>query len=444
MNFRRTIAALVSALLAACAAPAPTATSNAMAPAAAPKQRESAALCLASVDGRHTIDRTLQRAQRAASLPRATSALWVAVGGHWLRKARLSGDSGFYLNVDACVDEALVLDAGDTDALALRGLSLINAHRFDAARQLALKIIEQSPRHVVALGILSDALLELGEPGQALAAAQRQMSAHPGMAADARGSYLAFLHGDSERAKLLIRDALYNRSRSDPEAAAWAFVEAARLYWQQADYAGADALLVEAMNWVGDYPAALNLRARIALAQDDPERAIDQAMRAHAAQPAVESAWILSDAHRISGSDSEAHSWFERARRIGEQSDHLTLGLMLAMRDVDPAHAVRAIEFERRSRGGIYVDDAYAWALYRADRLPEARRFSEAALHLGTQDARLLFHAGAIRIALGEHRHGRVLLERALALNPEFDPFEADVARELLATQRPELVRASR
>ena len=437
MNLRFVIGVVVLTSLVACGAPAPT-TGNLDSPSVV-SASESTALCLAPVTGSDTIDRTLVGTQLSAQRDAGQAAPWVAVGNAWVRKARISADPGFYLNVDACASAALAIDHDDSNALALRSVVLMNAHRFEAAMQVAAQILATSPDHALALGILSDAQLELGDYAQALHAAQRLMSANPGMAADARGSWLAFLHGDNARAKLLIRDALYGRSGADPEAAAWTFVEAARLYWNVGDYSGADALLVEATNWVKDYPAALTLRARIALAQDAPEHAITFARHAHRVHPTIETAWLISDAYRLIGDTSNSQVWFTRAHRLGEQADALTLSLMLATRDREPQLALAAIERERGTRGGIYVDDTYAWALYRNGRLHEARQHSDSALRLGTKDARLLFHAGAIRFALGENAQARTLIERALALNPKFDPFESQFARELLSTlPRPE------
>jgi tetratricopeptide (TPR) repeat protein len=431
MNFRILLPAVMVSMLAACA---PTPESVASREVASPPAlRESQALCLAASDGDGAVERALRIAQAAAQTGQPNPQHWITIGSHWLRKARHAADPGYYLNVEACIDEALALDPADGDALALRSLVLLQDHQFAAARTQAERVLAAEPQHVLALGALSDAALELGDYVGALRAAQRQMAARPGMVAETRAAHLAFLHGENDRAKTLIRDALHGRSRSDPEAAAFAFVEAARIFWHEGDLDGADAVLVEAMSWLPDYPPALVLRARIALANDDARAAIDLATRAHAQRPLVESAWLLSDAHALGGDPAAADEWFERARQLGEQSDHLGLGQLLAARGVELDRALAALEGERAQRGGIALDDAYAWALYRAGRIEEAAHFSAQALRLGTRDARLLYHAGAIRMALGESTQARALLSRALALNPRFDPHEADAAQRLLA-----------
>jgi len=85
-----------------------------------------------------------------------------------------------------------------------------------------------------------------------------------------------------------------------------------------------------------------------------------------------------------------------------------------------------------RPRGDFQTEDALAWALFRAGRLREADDAARRATRLGTPDARLLYHAGAIRLARGDARGGRALIRRALALNPSFDAAEAAEARRLV------------
>jgi hypothetical protein len=57
-------------------------------------------------------------------------------------------------------------------------------------------------------------------------------------------------------------------------------------------------------------------------------------------------------------------------------------------------------------------------------------------LRLGTRDAQLLYHLGAIRLGLGKSADARTLLEQALRQNPRFDPAGADDARQLLERAR--------
>ena len=55
------------------------------------------------------------------------------------------------------------------------------------------------------------------------------------------------------------------------------------------------------------------------------------------------------------------------------------------------------------------------------------------ALAFGTKDAKLMYHAGMIAAALGDTSRARTQLTAALALDPTFDPLQAQRARETLA-----------
>jgi tetratricopeptide (TPR) repeat protein len=395
--------------------------------------RESHTLCLATVVGDTSVEHGLQRAQAMARQLPDHPEYWVAAGRGWIRKARLSADPGFYVNVDGCASEALQAKPDFVPALELRSLVLMNNHQFESARALAEQILKRAPDSAIADGTLSDALLELGRYQEAAQAAQAQMDAHPGMAANVRAAHLNWLKGDTRSAKLFIRDALMDRNGDDPEAAAWAFVDAGMIYWQQGDYDGADAIFSEALKWVPDYPAALVGRGRVAMAKGDSTSAIENLIKAQHLRPLVETAWLLGDAYTLAGDGKHAAQAYGEAERQGRRGDKFTLALFFASRNQHVDEALRLLDEERRNRGGIYVDDAYAWALYRAGHVDEARRLSAQALRLGTRDARLLYHAGAIEIAAGDRDRGRALITQALALNPKFDFTGAAEARSLLA-----------
>jgi Tfp pilus assembly protein PilF len=58
----------------------------------------------------------------------------------------------------------------------------------------------------------------------------------------------------------------------------------------------------------------------------------------------------------------------------------------------------------------------------------------QTALAFGTQDARLLYHAGMIAAAIGDSGRARTQLSDALTLDASFDPMSAQRARDTLST----------
>jgi tetratricopeptide (TPR) repeat protein len=401
------------------------------APPKADATNESRDICLADPNGSSSLDEAIRSLQTRAKRLTIEPASWVLVGQGWVRKARLTADPGFFINVDACVNAALALAPQNRAALQLRSLALMNDHRFGAARDVADAVLRDEPTDGVSLGVMSDALLELGRFDEAAATTQRMVDTQPNMSSYSRAAYMRWLEGDAATAKTFFRFALNGRDLRDREPTAWTFVQAATVYWHAGDYSGADAVLAEALKWVPDYAPGLIARGRVALSLGQPKRAVEYLEQALETSHSVEAAWLLGDAQDMLGNRGAAARAYDEAVAEGRKADRLTLALFYATKNRDAGEALRLIEEERRGRGGVYVDDVYAWVLFRAGRFDEARTAIDQATRLGTPDARLLFHAGAIRLAQGDAA-GRELIQRALRLNPRFDYTGATEAKKLV------------
>jgi Flp pilus assembly protein TadD len=116
----------------------------------------------------------------------------------------------------------------------------------------------------------------------------------------------------------------------------------------------------------------------------------------------------------------------------GRRSDPRTLALFWSTKNVHGDEALALARGERAKRGDVYTLDAEAWSLYRTGRFAEARSVIDEARRHGTNDARLVYHQGAIHIAAGDVAQGKKLVAEALARNPKFDPSGETEARSLL------------
>jgi tetratricopeptide (TPR) repeat protein len=397
-------------------------------------------LALASTTGGGPADRAIVRAESVAARNSSKADAWTLLGQAWIGKARESSDPGYYLNASACADLALRASPDDGTALDLRAMVLLSQHRFEEARVLAATNVAKTPDDATAYGVLSDALLELGRLPEAVSATQSMMDLKPNAASYSRTARLRWLRGDVAGAERVLRDAI-DATAPGPgsEPRAWVLVDAAMLFWHQGDYDGADAGFDLALRALADYPPALVGKARVRLAKDDGAGAAELLARAYARSPLAETAWLLGDARSLLGDDAGAREAYGRVEREGRRSDPRTLSLFESTTARDPADALALAERERAVRDDAYTEDVYAWALFRSGRLAEARRAIDAAMRWRTPEARFAYHAGAIRIAQGERASGRALVERALALNPKFDPTGAQEARRLLEEQHAHL-----
>lgn len=404
-------------------------------PAAAPMSVDQS-LALAPVEGQSPVDLEITKLQRGLRAGPGDASAWVKLGRAWVRKARESTDPGFYLDADACAKLALEQQPSFVPALDLRALVMLNDHRFEDARALAQKIVDAHPEDPMGYGSLSDALLELGRYDEASAAVQKMVDLKPNLASYSRASYLDWLRGDVDGALESSRLAIDSGGdRMDPEPRAWQLVQAATIFWAKGDWAGADAGFDLAMGkGMGDYAPALVGKARVALARGDGKRAAELLDRAWSHSPLVHTAWLLGDARAMAGDAEGAAKAYALVEKEGARTDRRTLSLYYSTKNVEPAKALALAEEERKVRGGVYTDDAYAWALHRSGREAEARAAIDRATALGTPDAMLLFHAGAIRIAQHDVAGGKKLIARALALDPKFDVTGAEEARKLLGS----------
>jgi tetratricopeptide (TPR) repeat protein len=394
-------------------------------------------LALAPSNGTTNADKGVTDAQKIVRENRAKDDLWILLGRAWVRKARESADPGFYLNADACAQVVLERSPDQKLALDLRGLVLLNGHKFDEARALAAQVTARHPEDPMAWGTLSDAYLEMGRYDEATDAAQTMVDLKPNLPSYSRASYLQWLRGDVVGARESVRRALDSgrAGKSDPEPGAWVFVQAATMFWHEGDFDGADVGFDKALERIGDYAPANVGKGRVAMAKGDPRRAAELFERAWKVSPLVETAWLLGDAREAMGDAKGAADAYALVEREGRRTDPRTLSLFLSTKGRSAAEAEDALALARKEyevRKDITSEDALAWAYYRTGRIAEAKACILKARRLGTPDARLMFHEGAIRIAAGDVKQGKMLVAAAIKKNPAFDATGVKEAKALL------------
>lgn len=411
--------------------PAPSAPSESAAPTAASTSRR---LALASPGGTAEVDRLIGDAQRGlAKIPDKID-LWTILGRLWIRKARETADPGFYSNAGACAAVILEIEPDNRLARGLEAQVKLNEHAFVEAMDLADRALSREADDLVALGVKSDACLELGRFDDAVKAAQRMVDIKPNLPAYVRASYLKWLHGQNDEAKRVARLAIdAGKDPHDPEPGAWAIVQSAMIFWSEGDYGGADAGFDLALTKLKDFPPALVGKGRAALARGDAKAAALHLSRAFEQSPLVETAWYLADARAAAGDTDGAAKAIAEVERRGRQSDHRSLALFFAVKNRNGGEAVQLAEAEKKTRGDVWTEDALAWAYYRAGRLQDAKEASSRATRLGTRDAQLWYHAGAIKLALGDKAGGLRQIKEALKLSPKFDLTGAEEAAALVA-----------
>jgi tetratricopeptide (TPR) repeat protein len=408
-----------------------SATTRSALPAAA-AMAESLQAGFAAGDTAATI-RRLEEAARAGGGVRALTLLGLA----YQQRARETADSTFYALSERALRRALRLDPQSADALGGLGSLALARHRFREALALGTKARELAPYTARHLGVVGDALVELGRYREAFRAFDRMVELRPTLSGYARVSYARELLGDRRGAIEAMRLALGPAS-GQAEATAWTHVELGKLHFGQGELAAARRHYGAALRAVPGYVHALDALAHVEAARGDRRRAIALARRAVEAVPLPQLVTTLGDLLWTSGRREEAR---EQYALIGAMERLLAANgvrteLEAVVFDVDHGISLRAqvvaARAARAARPSIFGDDALAWALARTGRCAEALAWSKRALRLGTRDATMFFHRGAIERCLGRREEARTWFRRALDLNPHFSLLFAPVAREAL------------
>ena len=330
-------------------------------------------------------------------------------------------------------------------AVAVLAQSEQASHDFRAARGHAERLVELAPDHSEAYQILGDALLELGEYEPARAAfahmqQQVEQSAESRVNLDTRLGQLAWLEGDVEAARTHFSQALagtLEEPSMSGETVAWCHWRLGELAFATGDYAGAERAYTDSLAAFPDYYRALAGLGRTRAARGDLEGATRFFERATTILPDPGFVATLGDLYQLAGRRDDAAAQYALVKQIATLSAlngnlyNRQLALFDADHDRELEQAYALATSEYAARRDVYGADAVAWTALKAGKLPEAQAAMRDALHLGTRDARLFYHAGMIARAAGDPAGAHDQLDRALELSPGFDPMQAGVARRV-------------
>jgi tetratricopeptide (TPR) repeat protein len=332
----------------------------------------------------------------------------------------------------------------DQNLGGLRALaqSEFETHDFRSARDHAKELTEYEPRRGLGFQLLGDASLELGDYDAAIAAYKQMEQLEPGtVTTETRLARLALLRGDAATAKRRFANALRQAiisSFPSAETIAWCHWQLGEVSLATGHYERAEAHYRDALGAFPEYPHAVTSLARLRAVQGDLGGAIatfEELVRKYS--DPIDGA-VLGDLYKLAGRDRDAEKEYSAVERLSQQSPlHAALynrNLVHFFSDhdlkADKAYALARKEYE--TRRDVYGADALAWAALKAGKLDEAQAAMKDALRLGTEDARLFYHAGMIARAAGDRTSAKDFLRRAINLNPHFDPWQSKIAREAL------------
>lgn len=374
--------------------------------------------------------------ERARNEPQDSSARAV-LGAAYIQKARETGDPSYYGKADQVLNEALARDPQALDALIGKGSLALARHQFREALAIGEQARQLNPRIPRIYGVIADAQIELGMYDQALDTVQTMVDMRPDLSSYSRVSYLRELYGDLDGAIEAMSLAV---SAGGPatENVEWTRVQLGNLAFAKGDLVQAELHYTTALERLPEYVYALAGMAHVRAAQGETDQAIQLYQQAIARMPLPEFVIALGELQESLGRTEQAQQQYQLVQAMqqlfnanGVDTD-LELALFEADHGKNPAAAVTRARMAYERRPSIKGADALSWALYRAGNYAEARRYSDEALRLGTQDSLMLYRAGMIAQAQGDRASARDRLSQAITLNPAFSPLYAPQARQLL------------
>ena len=363
---------------------------------------------------------------------------WSTLVLAYVEQARISADPTYYVKADKALSRAARL-APEDSVMLTASAALENArHDFRAAVTSADEAVAANPTSAAAHAYRADALTELGRYAEARRAAVRADNLSPGPSTFARLSYAAELRGDLVEATRLMR---LSRNAAGTSAASFAFAayhlgELARI---QGDRAAAARHYGAAIEADPDFMPAYAGRARLAVARGDIAAAEKDYAEVVRRLPLQEYLVELGELYLATDRPELADAQFAVAAASATlaRSNGVLVDLETAFFEADHGSSDAALEAARAEwdyRQSVFSADALAWALHVKGRDVEALRYARQATRLGTQDARMIFHRGAIEAALGMDAPGRKHLQAALAIDNGVAPWREELARDLLQT----------
>ena len=362
---------------------------------------------------------------------------WSSLGAVYLQQASTTADPTWYAKAEEAFARSLVERPEGNDA-ALVGQAALAAsrHDFPAARDLAEQALAVNAYSASALGVLTDAHVELGDDDAALTALQRMLDLRPGVPSYTRASYSFELRGDLDGARAALEQAL--RIAVDPADVAFAHRYLGEVALAEGELAEAERQFVSGLQRAPDAPALLAGRARVAAARGQTEAALRDWRDVVTRLPEAGYLTELGDLYAWLGRTAEAEEQYAVVRAteqlfVAAGADLDLEQALFAADHGDPAGALAAAERVWQDRRSVHAADVYAWALHVNGRSAEARDVAVQAQRLGTRSALFDYHRGMIELAVGDAAAARRSLTSALALNPHFSVLHAPRAQAALA-----------
>ena len=410
------------------------------------------AVACGNAAGQTTTDASIKSLQSHLKMYPQDFKAYDRLGANYIQKGRETADASYYELARQALENSLDLVANDPAAASAKTHMAVVAmaeHQFEDALSWAQAALDLGSGDPSPWAIVGDALTDMGEYDRAADAyARLRDPLHPENESSAlayerntRVAYLHFLNGDATGALKLMRAAIALAStlHLPAENVAWSNYQLGEICFKSGDLAGAEKAYGAGLELEPHSYRNLAGLGEVRTAQQRYPEAIALYQKALAVVPYPAYAAALYDLNLQLGRPDDARKqlalveFISTLNPLNERLFYRELALFYADHNLKLTESVALAKKELEVRHDVYTWDILAWVLFKNGLAAEADDAMSKSLSLGTGDSLLQFHAGMIELQLGRSARALTLLQRALALNPNFHLMYAAQAREMLA-----------
>ena len=349
------------------------------------------------------------------------------LGKLYFRHAKEADDLPYYKKAAETLERAIKLQPNYTSAKL--GLAEVygSQHRFKDGLRLATEVLASDGNLPLAIAIASDCQLELGRYEDAKASLDTLLNLEASPPVHARLARYAELHGKTDQALALLDKAVLELEKvsAEPEDFNWYLWRKASLLFGRGDLAAAKQLHKQVLAVDGNDSAALFGLAEVHRAEGDTLAAMKVVQKIIDIDQAPPAMALMGDLCADNGNAEAAEAWYQKTESamraelvIAGDAHAREVALFFADHRRNLADAVSLAVKDLDRREDIYTYDTLAWCRFQAGDVSQATDAMKKALSLGTQDAKLFYHAAKIFAAGGDSSAAETMLARAKKLNP--------------------------
>ena len=363
------------------------------------------------------------------------------LGRLYLERAELVDDLGDYGSAIDSLEKSVDLAPEDQVAGLHLAQSYLAVHRFDEALGLASSLAASDSTDAAAQLVVADAQFELGD-AKAAAGALEKVAALTGEIPEilTRRAQHADSMGDVPAALGYAEEALRITETEGSELRRLVFhlTFAAHFLNDLGRYEQAETMLNRAIEADPTWSSSRATLGAVLMSDGRLEEALTAYEGAASLSPDPGTLAILGDLSVALGDERRAEAFYDQVEPaasetpIHQDAYRRTLAQFLADHALEAERAVELAEVDVSQRSDPFGLDTYAWALYRAGRVEEARSQMDKVFDVGLREPQILYHSGLIALAEGNEKQARLELSEALDKAPMFHPLQAPHAKSVL------------